>query len=354
MIIGISGCTALLLTGFGLKDSIYNILDYQFDGVTVYDSSVILSDSYTDEETFREDFGDSLDNIESFLPVMQFSADADKGGISKSASVMVFQYTDVENFFILHDGERRIAFPKLGEIAINKSLADAIGAEKGDIISVKDSDYKTYKFTVSDVFDNYIGNYIVLSEESFVSEGGKTEYNTVLFNHKEGTDPTAVGAKLSATGKTISVTVNDDVRERTSNMLSNMNYIILIVVICAGALAFVVLCNLTNINITERVREIATLKVLGFTKQECCKYVFRENNILTVAGALVGIPLGILLHAYCMDQIKIDMISFETKIDWQSFLIAFIMTVLFALFVNLFMRRKISEIDMASSLKSTE
>ena len=114
------------------------------------------------------------------------------------------------------------------------------------------------------------------------------------------------------------------------------------------------LYNLTNINITERVREIATLRVLGYHKNECCKYIFRENNVLTLIGALVGIPLGVALHAYCMDKVKVEMIRFDVQITWISFVLSVVVTLLFALLVNLFMRRKITSIEMATSLKSVE
>ena len=137
-------------------------------------------------------------------------------------------------------------------------------------------------------------------------------------------------------------------------MLNNMTYLVIVVLICAGALAFVVIYNLTNINITERVREIASLKVLGFYRNECYRYIFRESNILTVIGAIIGVPLGILLHAYCMNQIRVDMVYFENRIAYLSFAFAVVLTVVFALIINLFMRKKIASIDMAGSLKSIE
>ncbi len=354
MIVGIGGCTALLLTGFGLRDSIYNVLDNQFGGVTLYDSAIILSDEYKGDQSFREDFSEELKDVEDFLPLMQFSADAENGENVKGTSVLVFPNEEIGEFFRLHDGKKKIDFPAKGEIAISKGLAEAIGAEDGEIISLRDSDMTSYMFRISGIFDNYIGNYVVLSEESFIGEGGAIKYNTVYLKHLDGTVPSEVGATFSGSGKVLSVTVNDDVKERTSNMLESMNIIIVIVVVCAGALAFVVIANLTNINITERKREIATLKVLGFTQKECSKYVFRENNILTAFGAVFGIPLGILLHAYCMNRIKIESVYFETNVNLISYFIAFLMTLLFALLVNVFMRRKIENVDMASSLKSTE
>lgn len=354
MILGIGGCTALLLTGFGMYDSICNIVDYQYDDVTVYDVSTVLKDAYSDDEKFGEDFAAAYDDISEYLFVHQSAVDVKLGENVKSANMLVSSDKDVDSFIKLSlDGEN-IAFPNIGEAVVNTGLAESLGIKVGDKITLTDSDYNSYSFRISGVFANYVSNYVILSADTFKEAGGDVEYNSVLINHKDGVDPLAFGAKLSASENALSVTVTEQVKERTSAMLDNMVYLILIVVVSAGALAFVVLYNLTNINITERVREIATLRVLGYHKNECCRYIFRENNILTLVGAIVGIPLGIALHAYCMDKVKVDMIRFEVQISWLSFILAVVVTLLFALLVNLFMRRKITSIEMATSLKSVE
>lgn len=354
MILGIGGCTALLLTGFGMYDSICNIVDYQYEDVTVYDIDLVLNEDYTDKETFNENFADAAPDIEEYLPVYKTSTDVKLDGKVKSTSLLIPERSDMGSFVKLALDEKPIEFPKQGEIAISAGLFEALEAEIGDTLTLTDSKMNSYTFKLSAVFDNYVSNYVIMSPETYTEAGGTVGYNGILLNSKEGVDPLALGAKLSASEKVISVTVNEQVRERTSTMLGNMIYLILIVVISAGALAFVVLYNLTNINITERIREIATLRVLGYHKSECCKYIFRENNILTFVGSLIGIPLGVLLHAYCMAQVKVEMIRFDVQITLLSFVLAVVITMLFALFVNLFMRRKITAVEMASSLKSAE
>jgi len=354
MILGIGGCTALLLTGFGMYDSICNIVDYQYEDVTVYDVNVILKEEYANEDAFKEDFSLAYDDMESFLPVYQAAVDVKFDSAIKSANMLIPNENSLDGFFKLYLDGKYVSFPQKGEIAVNTGLAESLSVAIGDNIALTDSDYNTYTFKVSGIFDNYVSNYVVLSSESFAEEGGIVKYNSVMINHKDGVDPLAFGAKLSSSDNALSVTVNEQSRERISAMLGNMIYLILIVVISAGALAFVVLYNLTNINITERVREIATLRVLGFHKRECCQYIFRENNILTFAGALIGIPLGVALHTYCMNQVKVDMIRFDIQITALSFVLAVVLTMFFALLVNIFMRRKITTIEMATSLKSIE
>lgn len=354
MILGICGCTALLLTGFGLKDSICNIVDDQYGKITLYDSSVILAKGYTDEESFNNDFSDSAELIDSYMPVIQFSSDIMCDDVSKAVTVLVTSKNEIAEFIDLHRGDDRVAFPTSSFIAIDESLAKMLGADIGSVVRLSDADHNVYEFTISALFENYIGHYVIMSSETFANAGGDVEFNTILFNHKDGTDPFEVSARLSDSENVLNVTLNKDSADRISSMLSNMNYVILIVLLFASSLAFVVLFNLTNINITERKREIATLKVLGFTEKESRKYIFRENNILTFFGALVGIPFGYLLHLYCMEQIKIDLVTFIPRINLESYFISYGLTVVFVVIVNLLMRSKITAVDMTGSLKSAE
>lgn len=354
MILGICGCTALLLTGFGLKDSICNIVDDQYGKITLYDSSVILNGEYTDQDAFSDDFSDAIEMIEDHMPVMEFSSDIIFGDISKAVTVLITPENGMDGFMALRDGDNDVAFPAKGFIAIDKSIAEMLNVNVGSVVKITDSEHNSYELLVSTLFDNYIGHYAIMSEETFSEHGGDVAFNTVLLNHKEGTDASEVAAAVSKSEAALNVSVTKDSADRISNMLSNMNYVILIVLVFASALAFVVLFNLTNINITERKREIATLKVLGFTERESCKYIFRENNILTFLGALFGIPFGYLLHLYCMDQVKIDLVTFTPQINIESYFIAYALTVIFVILVNLFMRKKITAVDMTGSLKSAE
>ena len=354
MIVGIAGCTSLIIAGFGMNDSVCNVVDDQFDSITVYDMSVYLSSPYENEESFRKDFSEASADIESFLPVMQFSSEIIADNIAKSTTVVVSSSPHFDDFFALRDAETVVKMPESGDVLISKGLARSLKISVGEKVTFSDADGNKMDFRVAGLFDNYFGNYVVLSEESLKDAGGSYSDNTVLICAKEGADATKLTAKLSSSPAALSVISNVELKDRLDSMLGNMNYLVIVAIICAGALAFVVIYNLTNINITERVREIATLKVLGFYRKECYRYIFRESNILTFLGSLVGVPLGILLHAYCMDQIQVDMAFFENRISHWSYLVAVVLTVAFALIINLFMRKKIASVDMAGSLKSIE
>ncbi|MDE5866941.1 MAG: ABC transporter permease [Lachnospiraceae bacterium] len=192
-------------------------------------------------------------------------------------------------------------------------------------------------------------------KEAYAAQlGREPEYKSAYANVKEGADIHEAAARISDMDNVLSVSVIRDMRERVSGMMDNMNYIIALIIACAGSLAFIVLYNLTNINITERIREIATIKVLGFYAKETADYVFRENLILTAFGALVGLLLGKWLHQFVMYNVQIDMISFKTIVKPMSYLLSLICTFAFAMFVNGIMFFKLEKINMAESLKSIE
>ena len=209
--------------------------------------------------------------------------------------------------------------------------------------------------TVSAICDNYVFNYVYVSAETYAEQLGQPpEYNTLYVLAHEGADPYAEGALLLEDGDVGSVTVNAETRSRVDNMLSRLDYIVVVVVLCAGALAFIVIYNLTNINITERIREIATIKVLGFYQNEVAAYVFREIAILAVLGSLVGLLMGKALHAYVMAQIKIDAMFFACRITPVSYLLSLGLTMVFTAVIAVGMRPRLRRIDMAESLKSIE
>ena len=184
--------------------------------------------------------------------------------------------------------------------------------------------------------------------------GTEPEYRSAYVSVKEGLDIHEAAAAISDQDNVLAVSVTGDMRERIGSMMESMNYIVLLIIACAGSLAFIVLYNLTNINITERLREIATIKVLGFYAKETADYVFRENLLLTGMGAVVGLGLGKWLHWFVMYNINLDMVSFKTLIEPVSYLWSFVLTFVFAMFVNALMFFKLERINMAESLKSIE
>ena len=208
---------------------------------------------------------------------------------------------------------------------------------------------------ITGLSENYVYNYLYLTADSWESQNGEEpDYRSIYIKTENVSDEHALLARLMNFDAVSSVTVNQDTIDRFDNMMSSLNYIVVVVIICAGALAFIVLYNLTNINITERIREIATIKVLGFYPSEVASYVFRENFFLTAIGGGIGLLLGKLLHWFVMEQINIDMVCFKAIVQPSDYLYSFALTFLFACIVNAAMFKKLDEINMAESLKSIE
>jgi len=244
--------------------------------------------------------------------------------------------------------------PEKGACFISKNLSDAYGLDEGDNISVKVGDRYDVTLLITGVYENVIYNYIYTTTESLGEFLPEVERKTAYLNFKDDIDVYEAGAKVSSYSKAISMSLTDEMLSRVNSMLDSMKYVVMLVIGCAAALDFIVLFNLTNINILERIREIATIKVLGFKNFETSQYVFRENLIMTLCGAVVGIPLGIALHNFVMSKIKIELIAFESIRTAFTYGISIVLTFLFTFLVNLLMRRRLSRINMAEALKSVE
>lgn len=356
MVIGISGCTALLVTGFGIKDSISNLAAYQYEEIMTFDGTANLSEPYEEDGTdlVTEEVQEW---VEDSIYVSEQSMDLYADGKVKSVSLIVpKEQQKLSDFIDFHTKKKEtVEQPGLGEAVINSKLSDIYKLNIGDELTLRDENMQELHVTVSGIFENYIYDYVFVSEETYVEQMGELpEYKSVYLKFKEGQDVHAAGAALAESENVSSVSVNADMKERIASMMSSLDYIVLTIIICAAFLAFIVLYNLTNINITERIREIATIKVLGFYKREADQYVFRENMLLTGIGALVGLVLGKLLHAFVMSQIQIDMIAFDVRIRPLSYCFSILLTFLFAWLVNRVMSVKVDGINMAESLKSVD
>ena len=356
MMIGIGGCTALLITGFGIQDSISSVVDYQYDEITRYDAAVTFQHALSGSE--REDFLAVCEKsgAEGCLFVAEKSLDASAGGTVKTTNVVCPESGSVDGFIDLHTQEKTpIPYPQDGGCIISRGLAQALRLSAGDTITLQTGDMRRTELTVEAVFENYVYNYVYLTQTTWQDVFGEAPgYEAAWVNYQTDEDAQAASAALAGAKNAAAVTLSLDFRSRVATMMQSLQYIVLVVVLGAAALAFIVLYNLTNINITEREREIATIKVLGFYDGETNRYVFRENIILTVLGALVGLPMGKLLHAYVMGQIKIDLMCFDVRVAPLSYLISAALTLVFGLLVNLALRRKIRTIDMSQALKSIE
>jgi putative ABC transport system permease protein len=357
MIMGIGGCSALVVTALGLKDSFSDIVSAQFREIAVYDMSVTLGEPADDKmiDKLADEFEKYFDSY-AFLNSSTMELESDNA--NKSANIIIPENADeiTEQYHFL-DSKNKAAlpYPKEGEIILTKRLAKVLGVKKGDIITITDDDFHTMTVTVSGICKNYVFNYAFIAKETYMDAvGHEPEYRTVYASLKDGMGPHQTAADMLALDDISSAYVNADTQEQFNNMISSINYVVIMVIVLAAALAFVVLYNLTNINITERIREIATIKVLGFYSGETAAYVFRENFILTGIGAVLGLGLGKLLHVFIMDCINVEAVSFDSYITPLSYLLSVILTFVFAVIVNFFMLFKLKKINMAESLKSVE
>ena len=357
MVIGISGCTALLVMGFGVRDSVVAVADQQYEEIQLYDIGVTLKDGKTPGEADLKSLDSVLEKENAAgMYAMEKTIDlvTDKG--TKSINMVAVENPDeVGDFISLHTKKQEpIAYPKEGEAVLSKKVAETYGVKKGDMILLRDSDNNEMSLKVTGICENHIYNYVYIAAESYEKQIGDVVFKNVYVSLTDEADIHEVSAALMKADGVTAVTVNSDMLNRISQMMSCMNYIVIIIIICAGALAFIVLYNLNNINITERVREIATIKVLGFYPKETASYVFRENMVLTAIGCGLGLILGKWFHRFVMGEIQIDMVSFNVQINAVSYLFSVLLTMGFAWIVNCMMTGKLERINMAESLKSID
>lgn len=357
MVIGISGCTALLVMGFGVRDSVVAVADQQYEEIQLYDIGVTLKDGKMPGEANLKSLDSVLEKENAAgMYAMEKTIDlvTDKG--TKSIHMVAVENPDeVGDFISLHTKKQEpIAYPKEGEAVLSKKVAETYAVKKGDTILLRDSDNNEMHLKVTGICENHIYNYVYIAPESYEKQIGDVVFKNVYVRLPDASDIHEVSAALMKADGVTAVTVNSDMLSRISQMMSCMNYIVIIIIICAGALAFIVLYNLNNINITERVREIATIKVLGFYPKETASYVFRENMVLTAIGCGLGLILGKWFHRFVMGEIQIDMVSFNVQINAVSYLFSVLLTMGFAWIVNCMMTGKLERINMAESLKSID
>ena len=358
MVIGISGCTALLLTGFGIRDSVTTIADRQFEEVQTYQLGITLKDGVAEDNTaLTEEIAGIVDSYGGeYAVALETAMDLETlNGVKSVKLIAAEDPGGIGEYFNLHTSSgEAIDYPKDGEIVICNKLSERYRIRVGDTVRLYDEDRKELQAVVSGICDNYIYNYVYVNEETYRRATGEISYQSIYVNLPGEADVYAAGAALMTADNVTAVSVNQDMLLRVSRMMNSMNYIVFVIIACAGALAFIVLYNLNNINITERIREIATIKVLGFYRKETSSYVFRENTVLTGIGCVVGLGLGRLLHIYVMQKVDIDMMSFDVHIEPVSYLLSILLTFVFTWVINRIMSGKLDKINMAESLKSVD
>ncbi len=354
ILLGIGGCTALLITGFGIQDSVADIGNIQYEDITLYDYNVSFREAKTSAqaESYLTERGWAASDG---LLLYTGSAEVIAPTGVKDATLTVSSTGSVENFVSLHDRQGPVAYPDHGEVVLTAGLAESLELTVGDTVQLRDDGLHTAALRVSGICDNYLGYSAYVTARTYEDmTGAAPAYKTLYVNATPGADVYAESVKLADKDEVTSLQLSAAGRTSMNEMLSRMSYIVVVVVVFAAALAFVVLYNLTNINISERIREIATIKVLGFTRGETASYIFREIYMLSVLGSIVGIGLGKALHAYVMAQVKVDGVYFPCLVSWPSYAISVALTLLFTAAICLFLRRKLNTVHMAESLKSIE
>lgn len=358
-VVGVAGCTALLVTGFGLQDSIGDIIAKQFGDIFTYDFMLTLSSSRALE---NKDFTAHMDDaaqVKSYLPVRQERTEVEQGG--DECPVYLFTPSDssrMGGMIDLHERKSRRAVPLTDDgIVVTEKFAERLKLSTGDSVTVENTDGKKATFPITGIAENYVENYIYLTPENYERAYGTTPTpNSVLGTLAEGAadEDEAFSAALLDVSGVAGFTWMSVMRRSLDDTIESINYVVYVVILCAGMLAFVVLYNLLNINITERTKEIATIKVLGFFEREVGAYVSRESNVLTLIGMCVGLVLGIFLHAFIMRTVEVDLVMFGRQVKPLSFVYSAALTVVFSVLVDLVLRRKLRNISMVESMKAPE
>ena len=358
-IFGISATMALLVTGFGLRDSIIDLAEIQYDNIQLYDAMITFSG--TDEE--KEDLGqwleDEKDVAASTMVHMEMVDVSTEEGNGEVYLCVPENKEDFQTMTVLQNRTSEEVYTLGGEgILLTEWMADTLGVSAGDSITMEKEDgSSSQEVQVMGVVENYIMNYAYMSPQYYEKIYGEPAEFEVMYAEftSEGQErENELGSEILQQPGVYNVSYTSDTKREINDMLQALVLVIIVLIVTAALLAFVVLYNLNNVNITERRRELATLKVLGFYDQEVAAYVYHENIILTLMGIVVGVGLGTLLHQYIIHTIRVDMVMFGQHVSLVSFLISAVLTAVFSAFVNFVMYFKLKEINMVESLKSVE
>ena len=353
-IFGIGGCMALLLVGFGLRDSIMDIVTKQYKEVWTYDAYLSIND-----ETVSLEGKEHRADVINRMLIQTKNMDVESAETMVSATVFVPErLEDLGDFVVLQDriSEEKYTLTKDNTI-ITEKLAKLLDVSVGDTIELHFDDVTRYPVTIDAIAENYMFHYVYISAQKYEQLCGEVpEYNQLYLKTVGMTEEEkeAFSGEMLSDDGVDSITYVEELQESVSVMMKALELVIVVLIVAAGMLAFIVLYNLNNINIIERRRELATLKVLGFYDMEVANYVYRENVLLTILGIAAGVIMGFFLHRFVILTVEIDMMMFGREIKWHSFVYSVLLTGIFAVLINLFMFYKLRKIDMVESLKSAE
>lgn len=355
-VIGIAGCTALMLTGFGIRDSVVDIPKVQFNELFKYEASVALLNT-NGLEQLEQNLNEN-EKIENYIKMCATTGSISNG--DKKYNVNVFVPEEKEQMNELNElrdysENKNISIPEEG-IIITDKIAERLNISKGSEVTFIDGDGINYTFKVEGIVKNYVGHYVYMSKDFYEKNITSYKTNMIMLNTKEMTEEeqNKMSEEILKIDGVASVSIISTLMQTVSDMLNTMNYVVVVLIIASALLAFVVLYNLANINIGERQREIATLKVLGFHDKEVDNYINKENLIFTVVGIILGLILGTLMTGAIIISIEIDNLKFMQKILISSYVYSAVITLFFSIIVNYIIHFILKKIDMIASLKSVE
>ena len=346
-LIGISGCTALLLTGFGIKDSISEIVEIQYGEIETYDALAVLDNPVTEKSSEINEFlsQNSISNpLYAYMETLTFAAN------NKNIDVysLAFATNSIDKYFNLKDLDGNdLELNDEGAI-ITEKIAKILNVNIGDTITLRDNNNEIYVIKISGISKNYINNYVYMNTNYYNLVFGDISYNTIIANIGNK------GDTLMASDYFSNIQYTEDNMSMLQDIFDSMNNIVFLIIGFSSVLAITVLYNLTTINISERVREIATLKVLGFNDKEISMYVYRETIILTIFGIIIGLLLGIGLNAFVLTVAETDEIIFAKEIHYLSYILAIVIMIIFTIVVQIITNFILKKINMIDSLKSVE
>lgn len=357
-IVGVAGCTALMMAGFGLRHSIFSIVDKQYGSIFTYSALGIFDDTISPDEQLEiraQLARESL--ITDSMLARQSAIDVSTSGQKYDVFLFVPQSTtDISSFITLQHrtDSAPVAIEEHG-VVITEKIANLLKASRGDKITITNPDGKSASLEVRDITENYTMNYVYMSPEQYAQAFGESvAYNAFVLNMSDLSAEDALSQKLLQNNNILAINYSTEGGKQFRDIVQSLNYIVLVLILCAGALAFVVLYNLANINVEERLREIATIKVLGFYDGEVSAYVHRENTISSLMGMAVGLLVGIPFVRFIVQTAEVDAVMFNPTINAASFIFAAALTFAFTLLVNFAMHFRLKKVDMVSSLKSIE
>lgn len=359
-VLGIAGCMALLVTGFGLKDSNAGMVDKEFNKVWKYEAMVMVNENSNDEDTKKyNDTLEQLNGYEDSINIHQESVTFNKEGINKQTAFLYVpeNVEKFDNFILLDD---RVSGEKYrinnSGVIISEKLAKLLGVSVNDTIILNDKDNNSNEVKVDNITENYVSHYIYMSPEYYKDIFEKEPiYNAQFINFtSDKEEDNEISSKLLECNNVTNVTLKSQIQKTTEDSNDSMNLVMVVIIMAAGSLAFVVLYNLNNINVSERIRELSTIKVLGFFNNEVTMYISRENIILTLIGVATGSVLGKILHTFIINTAETDTMMMYPNISVSSYIFSALLTILFSVIVMILMHIKLKKVNMIDALKSNE